>query len=88
MSRIPTCRDMSEAVTDYLEHSLPWRARLAAGWHLTLCPACRRYYQQMRQTIGLLRSGRLPPPDAVTTDALLARLREDDPPPSAGDGPA
>ena len=55
---MPTCRDMSELVTDYLERALPLRTWLGARWHLFLCPACRRYYEQMRQTIRLLAGRR------------------------------
>lgn len=70
---MPTCRDMSELVTDYLEHALPPRAWLGARWHLVLCGACRVYFAQMRETVGLL--GRLPhqtPPGAE--DQIVAHL--------------
>ena len=76
MLQLPTCRDMSELVTDYLERTLPPRVRLRAGWHLLLCPACRRYYAQMRQTIRLLAGGRRPSPAAAAEAAVLARLRD------------
>ncbi len=80
---MPTCREMSELVTDYLERALPLRARLDARWHLFLCPACRRYYAQMRQTIRLLAGRRLSPPDPAAEAGLLANLRNAaDPPPS------
>jgi len=79
MALIPTCRDMSEFVTDYLEHDLPWGAWLAARWHLVLCPACRNYYEQMRETIRLLGGGRLPP-DPTAESEVLARLRDASPP--------
>jgi predicted anti-sigma-YlaC factor YlaD len=76
MLRIPTCRDMSELVTDYLERALPLRSWAAARWHLVLCPACRAYYQQMRQTIRLL-SARTPPRPAPETEAqVMASLRD------------
>ena len=52
---MPTCRDMSELVTDYLERAVSLRARLDMWWHLCRCEACRRYYDQMRRTVRLLR---------------------------------
>ena len=58
---MPTCRDMSELVTDYLERVVSLRTRLDMWWHLFRCEACRRYYDQMRRTVRLLRSER---PDA------------------------
>jgi len=80
---MPTCRQMSELVTDYLELALPLRTRLDARWHLFRCPACRRYYDQMRQTVRLLAGRRLPPPDATVEAGLLASLdAARDPPPS------
>jgi len=80
---MPTCRQMSELVTDYLERALPLRTRLDARWHLFLCPACRRYYEQMRQTIRLLAGRRLPHPDRAVEAGVLARLGQaSDPPPS------
>ena len=45
---------MSELVTDYLDGTLPWHARLKARLHLLLCHACRHYYDQMRKTVRLL----------------------------------
>lgn len=82
MLRIPTCRDMSELVTDYLEHALPLRAWAGARWHLVLCPACRRYYGQVRETIRLLSARTLPPPLPATETAVMATLRD------AGDLPS
>ncbi len=69
---MPTCRDMSELVTDYLERAVSMRKRLDMWWHLVRCEACRHYYDQMRRTIGLLR--RLPPsrPDTSTEDGVVA----------------
>jgi predicted anti-sigma-YlaC factor YlaD len=72
---VPTCRDMSELVTDYLERALSIRKRLDMWWHLARCEACRHYYDQMRRTIGLLR--RIPPtrPDTTTEDGVVAAAR-------------
>ncbi len=79
---MPTCREMSELVTDYLERALPLRTRLGAGWHLFLCPACQRYYAQMRQTVRLLAGRRLPPPEPAAEAGLLASLRGAGEPPT------
>jgi anti-sigma factor RsiW len=53
-----TCHELVELVTDYLEDALApvERARLEA--HLEVCPGCREYLAQMRQTISIM--GRLP----------------------------
>ena len=73
---MPTCRDMSELVTDYLERRLPITSWLGARWHLLQCDACRRYFGQMRQTIRL--SGTLSERDISprAREELLAAFRE------------
>ena len=48
---------MAEMVTDYLEGDMPWHHRIPAWLHLRACDACTAYFQQMRQTIALLRGG-------------------------------
>ena len=79
---MPTCREMSELVTDYLERTLPVRLRLGANWHLLLCPACQRYYAQMRHTVRLLASRHLPPPEPAVEAGMLASLRDGGDPPA------
>lgn len=71
-----TCQELAEIVTDYLEGamSVPDRARF--DQHLAVCPECRRYLEQMRQTVAAL--GRLPaepiPPEIERK--LLERFRD------------
>ncbi len=72
---MPTCRDMSELVTDYLERAVSIRKRLDMWWHLVRCEACRRYYDQVRRTIGLLRNIRPSPPDDSTEDGVMTAIR-------------
>jgi anti-sigma factor RsiW len=72
---VMTCAELVEIVTDYLEGAMPPWERLRFELHLAMCPACRRYIQQMKQTIATL--GELPsepiPPDVEK--ALLERFR-------------
>jgi predicted anti-sigma-YlaC factor YlaD len=69
---MPTCREMSELATDYMEGALGWRARFAAWRHLRACAMCRAYYDQLAKLQRLLRGGELPPPAADVEQALLA----------------
>jgi hypothetical protein len=69
---------MAELVTDYLEGGLTVRAWLAARLHLMLCGACTRYFDQMRQTIALLRRGQGGAPSSEVEERVL-RAIEDDP---------
>ena len=47
------CHQLVEAITDYLEGALPAEERAALDEHLAVCPDCRTYLEQMRQTIRL-----------------------------------
>jgi predicted anti-sigma-YlaC factor YlaD len=76
MLKLPTCRDMSELASDYLERALPLQTWIGARGHLVLCPACRRYYAQMRQTIRLLAACGSPPPASEVEARVSARLRD------------
>jgi len=55
------CQQAVELVTDYLEGTLPRRARRRFEAHLAGCPHCTEYLAQMRETIRL--TGRLTPED-------------------------
>jgi predicted anti-sigma-YlaC factor YlaD len=72
---VPTCRDMSELVTDYLERATPLRVRIGMWHHLWRCEACRRYFNQMRHTVRLLASGPSSLPDRQTEERALAAIR-------------
>ncbi len=50
---MPTCRTVVELVTDYLEGSLSPGARLRLERHVAVCPPCRGFLTQMRETLRL-----------------------------------
>ena len=49
-----TCQELVELVTDYLEDALSPAERARFDAHLAGCTGCRRYLEQMRQTIDTL----------------------------------
>ena len=51
-----SCRELVEAVTDYLEGRLPARDRERLEAHLEVCPHCVEYVDQIRRTIAALGS--------------------------------
>lgn len=51
--RVP-CSEFVEQVTDYLEGTMDPQVRVAVDHHLTLCPGCRDYLDQIRATIDQL----------------------------------
>ncbi|HMY18529.1 MAG TPA: zf-HC2 domain-containing protein [Polyangium sp.] len=71
----PTCREIVELVTSYLEGVLTAEERDRFELHLGTCGACVAYHEQMlmtRQTISALQ----PEPVAPETEAnLLAGFR-------------
>jgi anti-sigma factor RsiW len=50
------CNELVEAVTAYLEDTLPQRDRDRFEAHVAECSACREYLAQMRETIDRLGS--------------------------------
>ncbi|MBM4125178.1 MAG: anti-sigma factor [Nitrospira sp.] len=70
-----TCKEFTEAATDYLEGSQTWLGWVRFQMHLGLCPGCRAYLRQMKKTIHTL--GRLPeePIPPAVRDELLQRFR-------------
>ena len=71
-----TCQELSEIVTDYLEGAMPRPDRARFEQHLAVCPECRRYLEQMKQTVAAL--GRVPaePIPAEVEAKLLERFRD------------
>ena len=70
-----SCKELVELVTEYLENSLPLSEKAQFEAHLALCPGCRIYLDQMRQTVhavGHLTEESL---DPTTRDRLLALFR-------------
>jgi anti-sigma factor RsiW len=70
-----TCHELVELVTDYLEDALSAveRARLEA--HLDVCPGCREYLAQMRQTITVMGELSTDDIDPEMRDRLLDVFR-------------
>lgn len=59
-----TCRELVELVTMYLEMTLPPPEKVRFEAHLTACPGCVNYVEQMRRTVqltGALREDGIPP---------------------------
>jgi anti-sigma factor RsiW len=50
----PTCKEIVELTTAYLEEYMPQAERRAFEEHIGLCPECATYLDQMRQTIATL----------------------------------
>ncbi len=89
MKIMPSCRDITEQASDYLEHALsPWQ-RTGFRLHLLMCLYCRRHMKHLRLTIATLH--RLPEETAQDDseekqlEAVLQALREAPPQGQTGD---
>jgi predicted anti-sigma-YlaC factor YlaD len=70
-----TCKEVSEAMTDYLEGNLSFGESVRFQMHLGLCFGCRRYLRQMKltiRTLGALPAEPIPP---AVRDELIQRFR-------------
>jgi anti-sigma factor RsiW len=68
-----TCKELTELITDYLEDLLPHTERVRIEEHLSVCPACVTYLDQMRFTIKALGAKpRIEIPKAIEPDLLQA----------------
>jgi len=70
------CKEITELATDYLEGDLAWHERLGVRLHLWMCANCRRYVDQMRKVVAMLRLLPAEAAPAELFDALLPHLRE------------
>lgn len=69
-------KELVELITDYLEHSLGKGERTRFEQHLSTCPGCQNYLDQMRLTIETLgKIEKTPIPDEAKT-ALVAAFQD------------
>jgi len=77
---LPTCREVLDFLSDYLDDALGADERAAFDRHLALCPPCVAYLEGFRETIRLSRASlhadeaSAPPvPDELVTAILRSR---------------
>lgn len=68
---IPTCRDVVNLITDYLENRMVDADRERFERHIAVCTGCATYLQQMRTVIGASRAR---PTEDVIPQAARAQL--------------
>jgi anti-sigma factor RsiW len=69
----PTCQELAELITDYLEGLLAAEQHALFDLHISECPDCTLYVEQMRATIltaGRIHADDIPP--AVRGELLAA----------------
>jgi len=71
-----SCREIVQLTTEYLEGTMPAEMRLRFERHVAICPPCRGFLGQMRDTLRM--SGEIPEESLspATREALLRAFRE------------
>ena len=77
---MPTCKELSELITQGLDTRLPLRKRIGMRLHLMMCTGCRRVEKQLRFLNDLVRRhfGAIEPevgPESGLSDEARARIR-------------
>ena len=70
------CKEVVELVSDYLEAVLLPEKHAALEEHLAGCPGCTNYVEQVRLTIGMLRTLAQEPAFPETKEELLLAFRQ------------
>lgn len=52
---ILTCRNVADKASPFMDGELGRLMRLRIRVHLTICPACMRYFQQLKAVVGATR---------------------------------
>jgi anti-sigma factor RsiW len=71
-----TCQEIVELVTDYLDEAMPDEERQRFERHLSYCPGCVTYVDQIRETIRA--TGKVPREDTLSPElraGLLAQFK-------------
>jgi anti-sigma factor RsiW len=71
-----TCQELVELVTDYLEGALDPETRARFEQHLSLCPGCETYLEQMAETAARLGEIPVETLSAEARAVLLAAFRD------------
>lgn len=69
---IPSCQEVHDGLTDFLEGVQPWHVRLGTHLHLLLCAACRGMAEAFRALPELVK--RASGPDPVAPPEARAAL--------------
>ncbi len=70
-----SCKAFVEAVTEYLEGTLPRLEQLRVEEHLPECPGCSTYLEQMRQTMRIVHTLKDESVDSGSKHDLVALFR-------------
>lgn len=79
MSLMPSCQDITEHASEYLDRDLPRWKRMGIRMHLLMCIHCRRYVSQLKltiDTIGKIPEATPPIPDEKQIREIIEQLQQ------------
>ncbi len=50
-----SCKEVAQQASDYIDQQYSWRQRMTFRLHLFICGNCRRYINQLQNTIESLK---------------------------------
>ena len=71
-----SCREIVQLATEYLEGTMPPEARLRFERHIAICPPCRGFLGQMRETLRVSSELAEESISPETREALLQAFRD------------
>jgi anti-sigma factor RsiW len=71
-----TCQELVELVTEYLDGALSPEERARFERHLSICPGCRTYLEQFRETIAITGALREEDVSPAAREELLTQFRD------------
>lgn len=70
-----SCKDVVNNASDYLNGDVPLMRRIGIWIHIAMCVHCRRYYQQITQSINSVSVIKPQEQDDTDTDQLARDLQ-------------
>jgi predicted anti-sigma-YlaC factor YlaD len=73
---MPSCQELTELVTDYLEGEMSFSERVRFKLHVSMCAPCKRYLEQVELTVDTLGSVPTPVIPPEVKDDLMQAFRD------------
>lgn len=79
MKLMPSCKDITEHSSDYLDRNLSFMQRLGFKMHLFMCTNCERYVSQLKltiATIGKIKDAEPQPADEQQVQTIVNHIKQ------------
>jgi putative zinc finger protein len=73
---MPSCKEITEHSSDYLDRNLPWWKRPGYRLHLMMCVNCRRYVEQLKLTVSAIGKSPGATPPSISSEQVQAIVKK------------